>query len=104
MQLLYLNMCNYLRIFLGSIFWNIFSHLYVKFAGIDVENPAVDVTPSLPVVSGFYENAALCERVQVAGISRLKLAKYSSAYRMVVAPSMVIPERLHNKIQICFHK
>nr|XP_027066123.1 uncharacterized protein LOC113691988 [Coffea arabica] len=72
--------------------------------GIDVENPAVDVAPRLPVVSGLSKDAALCERVQVAGISRLKLGKYSSAYRVTVTPSVVIPERLHNKIQICFHK
>ena len=82
-------------------FYGYFGH---TFAGIDVENPAVDVAPRLPVVSGLSKDAALCERVQVAGISRLKLGKYSSAYRVTVAPSVVIPERLHNKIQICFHK
>ncbi|KAL3533322.1 hypothetical protein ACH5RR_006843 [Cinchona calisaya] len=71
---------------------------------IHVENPSVDVTPGTALVNGLSKDAALCDRVQVGGISRLKLVKYASAYRVMVVPSVVIPERLHNKIQICFHK
>ncbi|CAI9099218.1 OLC1v1036003C1 [Oldenlandia corymbosa var. corymbosa] len=72
--------------------------------GIDVGNPAVDVTPSTLVEHDGSKGAALCERVQVSGISRLKLAKYVTAYRVMVAPSVVIPERLHHKIQICIQR
>ncbi|GFY98044.1 guanosine-3',5'-bis (diphosphate) 3'-pyrophosphohydrolase, putative [Actinidia rufa] len=46
----------------------------------------------------------LCERVRVAGKSRLKLGSYAGTYRVTVAPAAVIPEKLHNKIQICFHR
>nr|GMD46500.1 uncharacterized protein LOC109181913 isoform X2 [Ipomoea batatas] len=45
-----------------------------------------------------------CERVLVAGLSRLKLWSYSSAYRVTLIPSAAIPERLHGKIHICSHK
>lgn len=75
-----------------------------RITGINVDNPAVEVTPIFPVGHGLSNGAGLCERVQVAGISRWKLGKYSSIYRLIAVPSVVIPERLHSKIQICFHK
>ncbi|KAI7991428.1 hypothetical protein LOK49_LG12G02201 [Camellia lanceoleosa] len=78
------------------------------FKGIDLENPVIDVTPS--PLTGYTSSShgskdvLLCERVQVAGQSRLELGSYASAYQVKLVPSAVIPERLHNKIQICFHQ
>ncbi|KAF5937976.1 hypothetical protein HYC85_025482 [Camellia sinensis] len=78
------------------------------FKGIDLENPVIDVTPS--PLTGYTSSShgskdvLLCERVQVAGQSRLELGSYASAYHVKLVPSAVIPERLHNKIQICFHQ
>ncbi|CAK9160407.1 unnamed protein product [Ilex paraguariensis] len=75
---------------------------------VDVENPVVDVTPT--PIAGYTSSArgskdvVLFERVGVVGISRLKLGSYASAYRVTLAPSVKIPERLHSKIQICFHQ
>ncbi|KAF7146977.1 hypothetical protein RHSIM_Rhsim03G0050200 [Rhododendron simsii] len=81
---------------------------FLCYLRIDVENPVIDVTPSL---LSRYTSSPLgakevlwCGRVQVAGQSRLKLGSYATAYQVTLAPSVVIPERLHNKIQICFHK
>ncbi|KAL6988640.1 hypothetical protein U1Q18_014394, partial [Sarracenia purpurea var. burkii] len=72
---------------------------------IDLENPLLDVTPS--PLAGYTSASpgskdALCERIKVAGQSRLKLWSYASAYHVTLAP-FAIPERLHNKIMICFH-
>lgn len=50
------------------------------------------------------KDVLLCERVQVAGLSRFKLGSYASSFRVTVAPSVVIPERLHSKILVCFHR
>lgn len=71
---------------------------------VDVKNPVVDVTP-VPL-AGFSSSRDIvsCERVLVAGLSRLKLWSYSSAYHVTLIPSAAIPERLHGKIQICSHK
>ncbi|XP_057506751.1 uncharacterized protein LOC130789967 [Actinidia eriantha] len=79
-----------------------------KFKGIDLENPVIEVTPS--PLAGYISSSRgtkdgfLCERVRVAGKSRLKLGSYAGTYRVTVAPAAVIPEKLHNKIQICFHQ
>ncbi|KAL2456036.1 Uncharacterized protein Fot_57125 [Forsythia ovata] len=70
---------------------------------VDVENYVVEVTP-IHVKSVPSKGIVLCERVQVSGLSRLKLGSYSNAQRVSLAPSVVIPERLHKKIHICFHK
>lgn len=75
-------------------------------AGVDLGNPTLDVIPStLPghLSSRGSKDVLLCERVQVAGLSRLKLGHYASSFRVTVAPSVVIPERLHSKILVCFH-
>ncbi|KAE9599664.1 putative NEMP family, major facilitator superfamily domain-containing protein [Lupinus albus] len=75
--------------------------------GVDIERPVLDVSPS--VLSGHsathgVKDTLRCERVQVSGISRLKLGSYSSSFHITLAPSAAIPERLHNKIQVCFHR
>ena len=73
-----------------------------------MEKPNIDVIPYL--LAGYASSShgsndvLLCERIRVAGQSRLKLGSYASAYQVTLVPSVVIPERSHNKIQICFHK
>ncbi|KAH7571656.1 hypothetical protein JRO89_XS04G0112300 [Xanthoceras sorbifolium] len=81
--------------------------LVTPLKGVDIENPAVDVTPyPLPDQSSTHDpkHVLSCERVQVSGLSRLKLGSYASSFRVTLAPSTVIPERLHSKIQVCFHR
>ncbi|XP_059646476.1 uncharacterized protein LOC132293147 [Cornus florida] len=81
----------------------------ITFKGIDAENPVVDITPSsFPVPTSTNhgsKDVLLCGRVRVGGgVSRLKLRSYANAYRVTLAPSVLIPETLHSKIQICFHR
>ncbi|KAF3441243.1 hypothetical protein FNV43_RR15156 [Rhamnella rubrinervis] len=74
---------------------------------VNITNPVLDVAPSpLLGVSTSHgsKNVVLCERVQVSGISRLELGSYASSFRVTLSPSVVIPERLHSKIQVCFHR
>ncbi|XVF06664.1 hypothetical protein REPUB_Repub06bG0069600 [Reevesia pubescens] len=83
------------------------SHVTTDFKGIDLASPAVDVTP-IPL-SGHSsvrgsKDVLLCDRVRVSGHSRLKLGSYASSFRVTLAPSVLIPERLHSKIQVCFHR
>ena len=87
--------------------------LYLRFvlpfetAGVGLGNPTLDVMPfAIPrhLSSHASKDVLLCERVQVAGLSRLKLGSYASSFRVTVAPSVVIPERLHSKILVCFHR
>ncbi|XP_059668579.1 uncharacterized protein LOC132313698 [Cornus florida] len=77
-------------------------------SGIDVQNPSLDVTPStLPghtLSARGSKDVLLCKRIRVAGLSRSKLGRYASSFKVTVAPSVAIPERLHSKIQICFHQ
>lgn len=82
----------------------IISHF--KITGVDLENPAIVVFPS--PLSGYSashgsKEALLCERVQVSGLSRFRLGSYASSLRVTLSPSVEIPERLHSKIQVCFH-
>ncbi|GJY64228.1 hypothetical protein Tco_0465688, partial [Tanacetum coccineum] len=66
--------------------------------GIDVGNPRVHVTPVF--MNGVSE---FCGRVPVSGVSRLKLQHYASAYNVTLVPSVLMPKKWHNKIQVCFH-
>ncbi|KAJ6858450.1 hypothetical protein NC652_040897 [Populus alba x Populus x berolinensis] len=66
---------------------------------LDPENPALDVTPSRLHGHVFSRDVFFCERVKVSGHSRWKLSSYASSFRVTLAPSAVIPERLHSKIQ-----
>ncbi|XVF30333.1 hypothetical protein REPUB_Repub16aG0048100 [Reevesia pubescens] len=75
--------------------------------GIDLASPALDVTP-IPL-SGHSsvrgsKDVLLCDRVRVSGHSRLKLGSYASSFRVTLAPSVLILERLHSKIQVYFHR
>ncbi|KAL2482958.1 hypothetical protein Fot_44402 [Forsythia ovata] len=69
--------------------------------GVDAENQVVNVTLIPLVESPSYKDVKLCERIQVSGLSRLKLGSYSSARRVTLVP---FPERFHRKIRVCFHK
>ncbi|XP_071720950.1 uncharacterized protein [Rutidosis leptorrhynchoides] len=80
------------------------NHDPVLLKGIDVGHPTIDVT--LKPIHGLIQGSKdveSCERVPVHGISRLKLKSYAKAYRVMLVPSVVIPDRLHSRIQICFH-
>ncbi|KAL6228510.1 hypothetical protein ACLB2K_002459 [Fragaria x ananassa] len=72
----------------------------ITLKGIDIENPVINVNPA--PVSGS-KDALFCERVRVSGISRSNLASYANSFRISLSPSVVIPERLHSRIAICFH-
>ncbi|KAG5224275.1 DUF2215 domain-containing protein [Salix suchowensis] len=76
----------YSLIFVSFVF---LSHATLKV--LDLENPALDVTPSrLHVFSHDVSiNIFFRERVKVS---------------VTLAPSTAIPERLHSKIQVCFHQ
>ncbi|KAK3001665.1 hypothetical protein RJ639_021016 [Escallonia herrerae] len=49
-------------------------------------------------------DALKCERVLVSGVSRFKLGSYANVFRITLAPSADISERLHSRIVICFHQ
>ncbi|RDX60399.1 hypothetical protein CR513_61459, partial [Mucuna pruriens] len=75
--------------------------------GVDIERPVLEVSPSLisaRSASQGVKDALRCERVRVSGISRLKLWSYANSFLVTLAPSVSIPERLHSKIQVCFHR
>lgn len=77
------------------------------FKRVNLEQPSIDFTPS--TLSGLRsghgtKEIVTCERVEVIGLSRLRLGSYSSALRVTLLPSESIPERLHGKIQVCFHR
>ncbi|OIT39772.1 PREDICTED: uncharacterized protein LOC109237651 [Nicotiana attenuata] len=72
--------------------------------GINLENQILDVTPINSLRDPLSKDNVLCERILISGLSRWKLSSYSSAFRVSLVPSAVIPDRLLGKIQICFHK
>ncbi|TQD94104.1 hypothetical protein C1H46_020299 [Malus baccata] len=75
--------------------------------GVDIENPVLEVIPAPlsehSVVPGS-KDVLFCERARVSGVSRLKLGSYASSLKITLSTSLVIPERLHSKIQVCFHR
>ncbi|KAI6697017.1 hypothetical protein NL676_017136 [Syzygium grande] len=78
-----------------------------SFKGLNLGQPSIDFTPS--TLSGVLagrgtKEIVRCERVEVIGLSRLRLGSYSSALRVIVLPSVSIPERLHSKVQVCLHR
>ncbi|PIN08597.1 hypothetical protein CDL12_18822 [Handroanthus impetiginosus] len=56
------------------------------------------------VTSVLSKDIVRCARVNVPGLSRLKLGSYSSAHKITLVPSDEIWEKLHKNIQICFHR
>ncbi|KAG9129783.1 hypothetical protein Leryth_015992 [Lithospermum erythrorhizon] len=75
-------------------------------SGISIDNPVLVVTPvPIAVLSPLGSKEVVsCERVAVSGLSRLKIGSLHSIHRVTLVPSVVIPEKLHSKIQICFHR
>lgn len=74
---------------------------------VDLENPVLQFSPSfLPgyVTSDGAKQTVHCGRVQIGGVSRLKFQSYANSLRVTLTPSVVIPEKLHNKVQVCFHR
>lgn len=105
----------------GSVQLDFFSSLFrVRYFGrnkikclqleckcVDFQHPVLYVQPTLlcgPSDSLNSKEVLLCERVQVSGHLRLKLQSYARALRVTVVPSASVPERLHSRINICFHR
>lgn len=88
-----------LLVFFGSV-------LVTSLQSIDLENPVVTITPRplQAYISKIPKDALLCERVHVVPLSRSKLERYANSINLTVSPSVVIPEKLHNRIQICVHR
>ncbi|KAK1426135.1 hypothetical protein QVD17_14804 [Tagetes erecta] len=95
-------------IFILFIFFGLsycFDHQPIALQGIDVEHPTIDVIPTpLHGSSKGSKDVHSCERIPVHGISRIKIQSYAKAYKVMLVPSVVIPDKWHNKIQICFHR
>ncbi|XP_021721250.1 uncharacterized protein LOC110688804 [Chenopodium quinoa] len=93
----------FLIVFLSTFFC---SCLDSSIQTIGLENPHLVIKPV--TLQGYVpkdsKEILSCERVHVVPCSRIKLERYASSVRLTVAPSVVIPERLHNRIQICLHK
>ncbi|KAA0041793.1 putative transmembrane protein [Cucumis melo var. makuwa] len=90
-----------LLLLLSILSFSLISHAVHDTAikSINLEHPAEDVFPSsLPGAIDIK-----CDRVRISGISRLKLGSFASSFRVTAVPSVVIPERQHTKIQVCFH-
>ncbi|KAJ0735815.1 putative NEMP family protein [Helianthus annuus] len=93
------------------IFYNLFNLSLcsdqepVLIKGIDLAHPTIDVTPT-PIhgLSQGSKDVQSCERVPIHGISRMKIQSYAKAFKVMLVPSVVIPDKWHNKIQICFHQ
>ncbi|GMI65040.1 Inner Nuclear Membrane Protein A [Hibiscus trionum] len=85
------------------------SQATTQFKGIDLGSTtaALDVTPT-PLYGHSSvrssKDVLLCDRVRVSGHSRLKLRSYANSVRVTLAPSVLISEKLHSKIQVCFHQ
>nr|XP_028964282.1 uncharacterized protein LOC103444043 isoform X1 [Malus domestica] len=81
--------------------------LATELEGVDIENPVLEVIPAPlsehSAVPGS-KDVLFCERARVSGISRLKLGSYASSLKITLFTSLVIPERLQSKIQVCFHR
>lgn len=71
---------------------------------MDVEKPVLEFSPSVLLGSRGSKDALRCERVRVSGISRVKLGSFANSLHVTLAPSASIPEKLHGKIQVCFHR
>ncbi|XP_054803074.1 uncharacterized protein LOC129306481 isoform X2 [Prosopis cineraria] len=77
--------------------------------GIDLESPvlsihALSLSGKISTPGPAVKDLLRCERVHVYGLSRLKLGSYASSFRITLAPSAEIPEKFHNRIQVCLHR
>ncbi|XP_010550594.1 PREDICTED: uncharacterized protein LOC104821409 isoform X2 [Tarenaya hassleriana] len=99
-----------LLLFLGAFWFVIEAHALGEISGLKGVGPGDPVlnVSLIPLVRkqsvhGVKEVIS-CERVQVSGYSRTKMGKYANSFRVKLAPTATIPERLHSKIQACFHR
>ncbi|XP_020258237.1 uncharacterized protein LOC109834613, partial [Asparagus officinalis] len=67
------------------------------FRGVSLENPVVEFVPT-------PHDGHLCERVHLAGISRINLKHYASSLHVMLKASNTVPEKLHGKAEVCFHR
>lgn len=76
------------------------------FKDVDLDNPVLRFTlyPLVGVSPKGAKDAISCQRVRVSGLSRWKISSYSNAFRVLLNHSDAIPERLHPKIEVCFHR
>ncbi|GKV48120.1 hypothetical protein SLEP1_g54953 [Rubroshorea leprosula] len=77
------------------------------FKGIDLGSPILSVTPtplSWHPSAHASKDVLLCDRVKVSGHSWLDLGSYANSFRVTLAPSVSIPQQLHSKMQVCFHR
>ncbi|XP_009365256.2 uncharacterized protein LOC103955106 isoform X2 [Pyrus x bretschneideri] len=81
--------------------------LATELKAVDIKNPVLEVIPAPlsehSAVPGS-KDVLFCERARVSGTSRLKLGSYASSLKITLSTSLVIPERLHSKTQVCFHR
>ncbi|EHA8587379.1 hypothetical protein COCNU_scaffold002020G000010 [Cocos nucifera] len=92
---------SYLLLFLFSLIPLLFlsssqQRQTTSFKDVNLGNPTVHFVPTPH--AGY-----LCERVHIASISRLSLGSYASSRRVTLKVSEALPERLHGKIEVCFH-
>ncbi|XP_043702758.1 uncharacterized protein LOC122652937 [Telopea speciosissima] len=77
-----------------------------NFKEIHLGDPVLDLAPSL--LDGYSstrgaKDMVSCGRVRVAGLPRWKIKSYANSVRVSVIPSVVIPESLYSKIEVCSH-
>lgn len=91
--------------YLYTYFRELLSDILVTNSGSNVENrQVINATPGVLVESVASKDIVRCARVNVSGLSRLKIGSYSSAHRITLVPSDSIHEKSHKKIQICLHR
>ncbi|WJX65579.1 hypothetical protein P8452_50220 [Trifolium repens] len=103
---------------MGSFFFHFSFNLLLLFFSVFLVTSSFATNESdgtlltLKVVDIDLSPSLRCERIQVSGVSRWKLwghpetllGSYFNFYRVTLVPSVAIPEKLHNKIKVCFHK
>ncbi|XP_042433173.1 uncharacterized protein LOC122019742 isoform X2 [Zingiber officinale] len=73
----------------------------LPFVSSDQKMPLRDINLENPTLEF---GTTLCQRIHVTGISRLNLKFYASVVRVNLKIDEVTPDRLREKIQICFHR
>ncbi|KAK9116536.1 hypothetical protein Sjap_015483 [Stephania japonica] len=90
-----------------SLFFSVSTSTTTSTDVVDLKHPILEVRPSphvgYPSRDGVKDILS-CSHVRVAGLSRVNIRSYFNSIRVTVTPSGVIPDRLHNKIAICFHR
>ncbi|KAL5708713.1 hypothetical protein ACHQM5_019479 [Ranunculus cassubicifolius] len=73
---------------------------------VNIDNPVLHFTPyrldGLSPIKGSRDMS--CERVRIVGRSMFNIKSFANVLRVNLTPSVAIPERLHNKIEVCIHR